>query len=172
MPAVPVSAIEKVLPVRFKPVPLVYVAPTESAYALFTMSVLADGAVDIVPVVNAIDVMSVFAPLFAALKFVRAAVAVMAPVPPLAMFTVPLRVMVPLVVIGPPEVVKPVVPPDTATEVTVPVPLPPPPAFTLFNRLKKKRYQSRDTTPLVEMADWFLGSWGRLSELAIGAGQN
>lgn len=136
------------------------------------MSVLAEGAVDIVPVVNAIDVMSVFAPLLAALKFVLAFVAVVAPVPPLATFTVPLRVMVPFVVIGPPEVVKPVVPPDTATEVTVPVPLPPPPAFTVFSKLRKKRYQSLDTIPLDEMADWFLGIWGRLSELAISAGQD
>ena len=81
--------------------------------------------------------------------------------------------MVPLVVIGPPEVVKPVEPPDTATDVTVPVPLPPPPpSFTLFSKLRKKRYQSLDTTPFVEMADWFLGSWGRLSGLGIGAGQN
>ena len=33
----------------------------------------------------------------------------------------PANVIVPDVVIGPPEVVKPVVPPDTATLVTVPV---------------------------------------------------
>jgi len=80
--------------------------------------------------------------------------------------------MVPLVVIGPPEVVKPVTPPDTLTDVTVPVPLPPPPEFTVFSKLRKKRYQSLDTTPLVEMADWFFGSWGLLSGLAIGAGQH
>jgi hypothetical protein len=79
--------------------------------------------------------------------------------------------MVPLVVIGPPEVVKPVVPPDTLTDVTVPVPLPPP-EFTVFSKLRKKRYQSLDTTPFVEMADWFLGSCGWLPELAICAGQN
>lgn len=185
------------------------------------MSLLELGAVVIVPLVKVTDVMSVFVPLCAALKFVRAVVAVVAPVPPLAIattpltlaaepvtlipqvpdapvpvrlgtlklvrafaavvapvpplatFTVPLRVMVPFVVIGPPEVVKPVEPPDTATEVTVPVPLPPPPpSFTLVNKLKKKRYQSLDTTPFVEMADWFLGSWGRLSGLGICAGQN
>ena len=43
-----------------------------------------------------------------------------APVPPLATFSVPAIVMVPLVVIGPPEVVSPVVPPETFTDVTVP----------------------------------------------------
>ena len=40
--------------------------------------------------------------------------------PPLVVATVPASVIVPDVVIGPPEVVKPVVPPDTATLVTVP----------------------------------------------------
>ena len=44
------------------------------------------------------------------------------PVPPLATARVPAKVIVPVVVIGPPLVVKPVVPPDTATLVTVPVP--------------------------------------------------
>ena len=47
-------------------------------------------------------------------------------VPPLAIAKVPAKVIVPDVVIGPPEVVRPVVPPDTATEVTVPDPPPPP----------------------------------------------
>jgi hypothetical protein len=41
-------------------------------------------------------------------------------VPPLAVANVPANVIVPDVVIGPPEVVKPVVPPDTATLETVP----------------------------------------------------
>ena len=41
--------------------------------------------------------------------------------PPFAAISVPARVMVPEVVIGPPEVVKPVVPPDTATLDTVAV---------------------------------------------------
>ena len=44
------------------------------------------------------------------------------PVPPLAIANVPASVTVPDVVIGPPDVVKPVVPPDTATLVTDPVP--------------------------------------------------
>jgi len=48
------------------------------------------------------------------------------PVPPLATASVPASVMVPEDVIGPPEVVKPVVPPDTATDVTVPPPEPAP----------------------------------------------
>lgn len=45
------------------------------------------------------------------------------PVPPLTAMSVPARVMVPEAVIGPPDAVKPVVPPDTFTEVTVPVPV-------------------------------------------------
>ena len=48
---------------------------------------------------------------------------VVVPVPPLATANVPASVIVPEVVIGPPEVVRPVVPPETATEVTVPEPL-------------------------------------------------
>ena len=40
----------------------------------------------------------------------------------MATASVPLSVIVPLAVTGPPEVVKPVVPPDTSTEVTVPPP--------------------------------------------------
>jgi hypothetical protein len=42
------------------------------------------------------------------------------PVPPLAADSVPARVIVPDPVIGPPEVVSPVEPPETATLVTVP----------------------------------------------------
>jgi hypothetical protein len=45
------------------------------------------------------------------------------PVPPFATASVPASVIVPEVVIGPPEVVRPVEPPETATEVTVPEPL-------------------------------------------------
>ena len=44
------------------------------------------------------------------------------PVPPLATDSVPANVIVPDPVIGPPLVVRPVVPPDTSTEVTVPAP--------------------------------------------------
>ena len=44
------------------------------------------------------------------------------PVPPFTAARVPAKVIVPLVVIGPPDVVNPVVPPDTATLVTEPVP--------------------------------------------------
>lgn len=47
-------------------------------------------------------------------------VEVVTPVPPLATAKVPDKVIVPDVVIGPPEVVRPVVPPDTSTLVTVP----------------------------------------------------
>jgi hypothetical protein len=48
-------------------------------------------------------------------------VEVVPPVPPLATAKVPASVIVPDVVIGPPEVVRPVEPPLTATLVTVPV---------------------------------------------------
>jgi hypothetical protein len=47
------------------------------------------------------------------------------PVPPLATPRVPARVIVPEVVIGLPDVVRPVVPPDTATLVTEPPPVMP-----------------------------------------------
>jgi len=46
------------------------------------------------------------------------------PVPPLAIAKVPPRVSVPVVVIGPPVRVRPVVPPAPETEVTEPVPRP------------------------------------------------
>jgi hypothetical protein len=48
-------------------------------------------------------------------------VEVVAPVPPLATASVPPRVIVPAEVTGPPVVVRPVVPPDTSTDVTTPV---------------------------------------------------
>ena len=52
-------------------------------------------------------------------RFVLAPAASVAPVPPFATTNVPASVIVPLVVIGPPEVVRPVVPPDTFTLETV-----------------------------------------------------
>lgn len=55
-------------------------------------------------------------------KFVKAVAASVAPVPPLATASVPPSVIVPDPVTGPPEVVKPVVPPLTPTDVTVPPP--------------------------------------------------
>ena len=60
-----------------------------SAYVLLTMSVPLTGVVLIVPVVSAIDVMSVLAPEPAARRFVRAVPATLAPVPPLATATMP-----------------------------------------------------------------------------------
>jgi hypothetical protein len=48
---------------------------------------------------------------------------VVTPVPPLATARVPVMVIVPVVVIGPPLKVRPVEPPLTSTEVTVPVPV-------------------------------------------------
>ena len=53
-------------------------------------------------------------------RFVLALGASVAPVPPFVSAKVPANVIVPLVVIGPPLVVRPVVPPETSTEVTVP----------------------------------------------------
>ena len=57
-------------------------------------------------------------------KMTLLAVRVVRLVPPLATANVPARVMVPEEVIGPPEVVKPVVPPETFTLVTEPAPGP------------------------------------------------
>lgn len=98
-----------------------------------------------------------------------AAAAVVWPVPPLSTSRVPARVMVPEVVTGPPEVVRPVDPPETLTEVTVPDP---PPVLALLSRFRKNRYQSRETSPVrsSEIGDWFLGICGSLSGLGIGAG--
>ncbi len=53
-------------------------------------------------------------------RAVRAPVAVVAPVPPLSRSSVPPSVSVPAVVIGEPVNVRPVVPPDADTDVTVP----------------------------------------------------
>jgi hypothetical protein len=53
-------------------------------------------------------------------------VSVVDPVPPFATPSVPPSVIVPELVTGPPEVVSPVVPPDTATELTVPLEPPSP----------------------------------------------
>jgi hypothetical protein len=58
----------------------------------------------------------------AAPRFVRAELELVAPVPPFATARVPARVIVPVVVIGDPVTVRPVVPPDRATDVTVPDP--------------------------------------------------
>lgn len=68
------------------------------------------------------DVMSEFAPDPAALRFKRAPEALVAPVPPDAIASVPASVSVPEVVMGEPVKERPVVPPDAATEVTVPPP--------------------------------------------------
>ena len=69
-----------------------------------------------------IDVMSEFAPDAAAPRLSLAPEALVAPVPPLATISVPPTVSVPVVVIGEPVKVRPVVPPDAATDVTVPPP--------------------------------------------------
>ena len=61
----------------------------------------------------------------AAPNAVSAVPAVVAPVPPLAIANVPAIVIVPELVIGPPDVVKPVVPPETSTLITEPPPVMP-----------------------------------------------
>jgi len=86
-----------------------------SAYVLLTMSVPLVGAVIMVPVVSAIDVMSVFAPKAAALRLVRAAPALLALVPPLAKGSMPVT----CVVRSTPESVPPSV--SDPDDVTVPV---------------------------------------------------
>jgi len=65
-------------------------------------------------------VRSVFVPEAAAPRLVRAPLAVPDPVPPLATASVPPSVRVPAEVIGPPEDVRPVVPPLMSTDDTVP----------------------------------------------------
>ena len=79
------------------------------------------------PTLNAVvnpvrDVMSLFAPEPAAPRVSLAPEALVAPVPPCAIASVPPTVSVPDVVIGEPVKVSPVVPPDAATDVTVPAP--------------------------------------------------
>jgi hypothetical protein len=66
-------------------------------------------------------------------KPVRAPESVVAPVPPFAIAKVPAIVIVPSSVIGPPENVSPVVPPETSTLVTVPDPPPPPSAAIVID---------------------------------------
>lgn len=68
------------------------------------------------------DVMSEFAPEPAAPRVSLAPEALVAPVPPFAIASVPASVSVPEVVIGEPVKERPVVPPDAATDVTVPPP--------------------------------------------------
>ena len=68
------------------------------------------------------DVMSEFAPEPAAPRVSLAPEALVAPVPPDAIARVPASVSVPVVVIGEPVKERPVVPPDAATDVTVPLP--------------------------------------------------
>jgi len=97
---------------------------------------LAIGSVPVTPVVRGKPVRLVATPLVGvpskgvtrvgevALTVAPVPVLVVTPVPPLATASVPARVMVPEEVIGPPLVVKPVVPPETSTLVTEPAPGP------------------------------------------------
>jgi hypothetical protein len=102
------------------------VAAAVSTYNLLAMSVLADGVVVIVPVVNATDVMSVFAPLAAALRLERAVEASVAPVPPFRTGKVPVTCVVRLTPDNVPPSVKfpeEVTVPVNVMPLTVPVPL-------------------------------------------------
>jgi len=76
------------------------------------------------PVTPVMLVMSLFAPETAAERFPRAVAASVAPVPPEATASVPASVSVPAPVTGPPLKVRPVVPPEASTDVTVPAPAP------------------------------------------------
>ena len=76
-----------------------------------------DVPVDVIVTEPSVDVIAPIAP-----RLVNASPAVVAPVPPLATPNVPPSVNVPLVVIGLPLKVKPVVPPEAAMLVTVPPP--------------------------------------------------
>lgn len=68
------------------------------------------------------DVISLFAPEPAAPRVSLAPEALLAPVPPDAIARMPPRVSVPEVEMGEPVNVRPVAPPDAATDVTVPPP--------------------------------------------------
>ena len=75
------------------------------------------------------------------------------PVPPFAVASVPAMVMVPDVVTGPPLVVRPVVPPLTATLVTEPVPAddhvgePEPPDTSTCPAVPTELYERVDPSP-------------------------
>lgn len=108
-----------------EPVPVLVVTPVPP---------LATGNVPVTPVVKGKPVKLVAVPLAGVPRMGLTSVGlldsttlpepvlVVTPVPPLATAKVPAKVIVPAAVMGPPEVVRPVVPPDTATLVTVPEP--------------------------------------------------
>ena len=126
-----VTGVDPLKLVPLNPVPMVNVLvvdavtvvlpPKLTLLPLIVIALLANCAFVIVPL-NAVvgivvDAVNALVPLP-----IRYPVNVVAPVPPLATPNVPPKVIVPFVVIGPPDVVSPVVPPDTFTLVTVPVP--------------------------------------------------
>ena len=96
---------------------------------------LATGSVPVTPVVRGSPVTLVITPLVGVPSkgvtnvglvdntLLPLPVEVVTPVPPLATANVPPKVNVPVVVIGPPVSVSPVVPPEPLTEVTLPLPL-------------------------------------------------
>lgn len=107
-----------------------------AARVVWPVPPLAIGSVPVTPVVRGKPVRLVATPLVGvpskgvtrvgevALTVAPVPVLVVTPVPPLATASVPAKVIVPEPVIGPPEVVKPVVPPETSTLVTEPAPGP------------------------------------------------
>jgi hypothetical protein len=88
--------------------------------AVTVLSALKRGKVMALGFVN----VKTFAPTVDAPRLVRAVPASVAPVPPFATASVPANVIVPEVVMGDPDTVRPVVPPERATLVTVPEPPP------------------------------------------------
>ena len=113
--AVPVTPVTVPLPVP-APMAVLKLAAVSTETVLSALNrgnVMAEGLVKV----------NKLLPTVVAPKLVRAPAAVVLPVPPFATANVPAIVIVPLVVTGPPLKVKPVVPPDASTLVTVPVPL-------------------------------------------------
>jgi len=105
--------------VRVKPVPL----PMSSAPLAGVVARPVPPCPTLSAVVKPVsDVMSEFAPEPAARRVSLAPEALVAPVPPDTIASVPASVSVPVVVIGEPVKERPVVPPDAATDDTVPPP--------------------------------------------------
>ena len=117
-PVVPPVALTEVTLPPPEPAPMA-VRKVAASSALTVLSALMRGKV------MALGFVSVkkLSPTVVAPRPVRAALVVVAPVPPFVTASVPARVNVPVPVTGPPLNVRPVVPPVALTEVTVPAPI-------------------------------------------------
>lgn len=121
---------------RVKPVPLPMFSAPFAGVVVRPVPPLATPSVPVTPVVSGSPVKLVATPLVGVPSsgvtrvgevdstLLPEPVLVVTPVPPFATASVPARVTVPEEVIGPPLVVKPVVPPETSTLVTEPAPGP------------------------------------------------